>query len=175
MGLSLDQSFVGHSHNLCATLTPEYSIGRTESRMKLCVWDGVTISLLKVLPDHRRWPFQDRYPKLLGVLSGIIIEYPLEFPYHRFRPDPEMYSIISWFFLYSPFHPNPKWSLMFMSPPIPSTPMESLLSPISKEIRESLWTKNIFDWYLWEDYEYLELCSETCEKNLLISLLLGNK
>lgn len=73
MGLRLDHSLVGHSHNLCTILTLAHLIGRTKCRSQVVWLVGVTVLPLEDLPGLRRWPIQATCALLLAMLAGVIL------------------------------------------------------------------------------------------------------
>ena len=82
MGAMLDQSWISHSHNLCAKLTLAHPIVRTDYRSKI-MW----LTWCPNLSNERlSWSLEmviaDMYPLYLGVLAGVILVESWEFPLH---------------------------------------------------------------------------------------------
>lgn len=63
----MGQLLVGHSLSLYNIFVPVHLVSRTQFGLRFRRSLAVLFSPIGVLPHHRKWPFQDSYPPLLGV------------------------------------------------------------------------------------------------------------
>lgn len=113
MGLKLDQSFIGHSHNVCITFTTENLAGRINYWWKFVCCVGSPIPSLQVLSGYMIWPVQAMYFSLLGILAShpdILLGVSIALGFYL---APELPRIP----VFSPntllFQTSPTWSLLF--------------------------------------------------------------
>ena len=73
--LRLDQSLVGHSHNLCATLTPAHLTGRTDCRSKIMCLGWCPNSCTGSLAWSQGMTGSDYISSVAGSLSCSVVGY----------------------------------------------------------------------------------------------------